>query len=64
VGGDVAYGHCIQHATMTDKSGRKVAMTVRITGGYRKINGQWLIAHEHVSIPVDLATMRPVMDSK
>jgi ketosteroid isomerase-like protein len=39
-------------------------MTVRVTDGYKKVNGQWLIAHEHVSIPVDLATMKGVPDSK
>jgi uncharacterized protein (TIGR02246 family) len=64
VGGDIAYGHCIQHATMTDKAGKKVEMTVRVTDGYKKVNGQWLISHEHVSIPVDLDTMKPVLDSK
>ncbi len=64
VGGSVAYGHSIQHATMTDKAGKKVEMTVRVTDGYKKVNGQWLISHEHVSVPVDLDTMKPVLDSK
>ena len=64
VGGDVAYGHSIQSVTMTDKKGKKTSMTVRVTDGYKKVNGQWLIAHEHVSIPVDLATMKGVPDSK
>lgn len=39
-------------------------VTVRVTDGYKKINGQWLISHEHVSVPVDLATMKPDLDSK
>ena len=64
VGGNVAYGYSIQRATMTDKTGKKVEMTVRVTDGYKKINGQWLISHEHVSVPVDLNTMKPVLDSK
>lgn len=64
VGGDVAYGHSIQSGTFTDKNGKKVSMTVRVTDGYKKVNGQWLIAHEHVSIPVDLATMKGIPDSK
>jgi len=64
VGGDVAYGHSIQSVTTTDKKGKKVNLTVRVTDGYKKVNGQWLIAHEHVSIPVDLATMKGVPDSK
>ena len=63
-GGDVAYGHSIQHASLADKKGKKTEMTVRVTDGYKKVNGQWLIAHEHVSVPVDLATMKPDLDSK
>jgi ketosteroid isomerase-like protein len=57
-GGDVAYSHSIQHVTLTDKDGKQTAMTVRVSDGYKKVNGQWLIAHEHVSIPVDLETMK------
>jgi uncharacterized protein (TIGR02246 family) len=64
VGGDIAYGHSIQHTIMTDKDGKKVEMTVRVTDGYKKINGQWLISHEHVSVPVDFETMKPDLDSK
>jgi ketosteroid isomerase-like protein len=59
-GGDIAYGHSIQHASFTDKD----ELTVRVTDGYKRVNGQWLIAHEHVSIPVDLATLKPDPVSK
>ena len=64
VGGNVAYGHSIQHATMTDKKGKKMEMTVRVTDGYKKVNGQWLISHEHVSVPVNFTTMKPDLNSK
>lgn len=64
VGGNVAYSHSIQHAIMTDKKGKKMDMTVRVTDGYKKINGQWLISHEHVSVPVNFATMKPDINSK
>lgn len=64
VGGDVAYGHSIQSVTLTDKKGKKVSATVRVTDGYKKVNGQWVIAHEHVSIPVEMTTMKGVPDSK
>jgi uncharacterized protein (TIGR02246 family) len=64
VGGNIAYGHSIQQTIMTDKAGKKVPLTVRVTDGYKKVNGQWLISHEHVSIPVDLDTMKPDLDSK
>ncbi len=64
VGGDVAYGHNVQRTAFTDQAGKKTEVTVRVTDGYKKINGQWLISHEHVSVPVDLATMKPDLDSK
>lgn len=64
-GGDVAFGHSIQHVKGTLKEGnKKMDFTVRVTDGYKKVNGQWLIAHEHVSFPVDLMTGKADMDSK
>jgi uncharacterized protein (TIGR02246 family) len=62
--GDVAYGHSIQHFAGSMKDGKKLEATVRVTDGYRKVNGQWLIAHEHVSVPVDLATAKADLTSK
>jgi uncharacterized protein (TIGR02246 family) len=64
VGGDVAYSHSIQSGSETDKDGKKIFMTVRVTDCYKKVDGQWLISHEHVSVPVDLAAMKPDLDSK
>jgi uncharacterized protein (TIGR02246 family) len=63
-GGDVAYGHSIQHGIGTMKDGKKMEFTVRVTDGYKRVNGQWLIAHEHVSFPVDLATGKADLSSK
>lgn len=64
VGGNVAYSHSIQHATFADKKGKKIEMTVRVTDGYKKIGGQWLISHEHVSAPINFTTMKPDLNSK
>lgn len=63
-GGTIAYSHSIQHSTATGKDGKKTEITVRVTDGYKKVNGHWLIAHEHVSIPVDLATMKPDLNAR
>ena len=62
--GKLAYGHSIQHVIMTKKDGSKADFTVRVTDCYRKIRGKWLIAHEHVSVPVDLLTGKPDLASK
>jgi uncharacterized protein (TIGR02246 family) len=57
--GDVAYGHSIQDGHFTAKDGSTTKLVVRVTDVYRKIDGKWLIVQEHVSVPVDLATMKP-----
>jgi uncharacterized protein (TIGR02246 family) len=57
--GSVAYGHNVQDAHFTAKDGSKTELVVRVTDVYRKIGGKWKIVMEHVSIPVDLDTMKP-----
>jgi len=59
VNGDLGFSHSIQHVTGTDTQGHTVDRTVRVTDGYRKIGGNWLIVLEHVSVPVDLRTGKP-----
>lgn len=56
VDGNVGFGSCFTNITGTDMQGHPVDRTVRVTAGYRKISGNWLIVHEHISLPVDLAT--------
>jgi ketosteroid isomerase-like protein len=62
--GKLGYGHNIQHSTLTDKDGKKAVFIFRVSNGYRKLNGKWLISHEHVSMPVDLATGKADLASK
>ena len=57
--GGMAYSHSIQHVTGTDMKGKPIEFAVRVTDVYRKIKGQWLIVHEHVSVPVNFDTLRP-----
>jgi ketosteroid isomerase-like protein len=63
-GGGVAFSHSIQRVTGTTKDGKPFDLTVRVTDGYRKVGGHWLVAHEHVSVPVDLETKTPDLSSK
>lgn len=63
-GGLLAYSHSIQRVTGTDTKGKPIDLTVRVTDVYRKINGHWLIQHEHISVPVDLDTGKPDLASK
>ena len=61
---NLAYGHNIQRVAGTDKAGKAIDLTVRVTDVYKKIKGHWLIVHEHVSVPVDLDTGKPDLSSK
>ena len=61
---NLAYSHSIQHLAGTDKQGKKLDLTVRVTDVYKKTRGGWRIIHEHVSVPVDLATDKPDLASK
>ena len=62
--GKLAYSHSIQPAIVRGKDGSKFSLAVRVTDGYRKINGKWLITQEHVSVPVDLASGKPDLASR
>jgi len=61
---NLAYGHSIQRVAGTDKQGKPLDLTVRVTDVYKKLKGHWLIIHEHVSVPVDLDTGKPDLASK
>jgi len=62
--GNLAYGHGIFRTNGPDKDGKPLDLTVRVTDVFRKINGKWLVIHEHVSWPVDLATGKADLSSK
>ena len=61
---NLAYSHSIQRVAGTDKQGKKLDFTVRVTDVYQRIRGRWFIVHEHVSVPVDLNTDKPDLASK
>ncbi|GAC1402985.1 MAG: hypothetical protein NVSMB64_03740 [Candidatus Velthaea sp.] len=62
ISGDVAYGHSLQHFIgRSTADGKKTDIVVRVTDVYRKIGAKWLIVQEHVSVPLDVKTMAPVL---
>jgi uncharacterized protein (TIGR02246 family) len=60
----LGYGHNIQRLTCTTANGTVQDLTVRVTDGYEKRDGKWLIAQEHISVPVDLGTGKADLSSK
>lgn len=59
---DAAIAHMLIRAGGTLKNGQEVGFWVRTTDGCRRSNDEWLITHEHVSLPVDPMSRSAVMD--
>ncbi|WP_329407484.1 nuclear transport factor 2 family protein [Nocardia vinacea] len=63
VGDDVALGHGFGRLSGTLKNGSATSgMWVRVTFGFRKIDGDWLITHDQASVPFDISTGKGVTD--
>jgi uncharacterized protein (TIGR02246 family) len=60
--GDVAFCHNLSHVRSIRMSGEQADYWVRVTSGLRRTNGRWLIAHEHISMPIDMMSMRAVKE--
>jgi ketosteroid isomerase-like protein len=60
--GDLAFTHSFNRLSGTLKNGSRMGFWVRVTVCFRKIDGNWLIVHDHVSVPLDVATGRGVVD--
>lgn len=63
IGGDVAFGHAFGRLSGTMKNGVATAgMWVRVTYGLRRIDGTWRIAHDQVSVPLDILSGNGMVD--
>jgi ketosteroid isomerase-like protein len=60
--GEAAIAHMLIRAGGTLKNGQEVGFWVRATDGCRRSDGEWLITHEHISLPVDPMSRSAVMD--
>jgi ketosteroid isomerase-like protein len=62
VGDDVAFAYSFNRFSGTLENGDTIGPWVRYTAGFRKIDGTWFIAHDHVSLPVDFRSGRALLD--
>lgn len=63
VDGTVAFGHGFGRLSGTLESGAATSgMWVRVTLCFRKVDGDWLITHDQVSVPFDMRSGRGVVD--
>jgi uncharacterized protein (TIGR02246 family) len=49
-----AFCHFVGHVKGARKNGEKADYHVRVTTCFQKANGQWLVGHEHVSMPATM----------
>ena len=63
-GGNLAFSHSIVHVSGKKPDDGVIDHNARVTHVYEKMNGKWLIIHEHVSVPIDLSTGKPDFQSK
>jgi len=53
VSGNIAFTYGMDHWMITGKDGKQIELVFRFTDVLKKLNGTWLIVHEHLSFPVD-----------
>jgi uncharacterized protein (TIGR02246 family) len=62
--GDVAFCHYLYRVSGTQKRAGEIDMWVRATVCLRRVDGRWLIAHEHNSAPFDPESGKAALDSR
>lgn len=61
-GADVAFCHSLSHVKATRTNGEKADYWVRVTVGFQKQSGRWMMIHDHVSMPHNMETMKAVSE--
>jgi ketosteroid isomerase-like protein len=63
-GDEVAFSHSLNHVMATKTGGGALDMWWRATVCYRKIDGEWMVTHEHQSVPFDVESGKASLDLK
>ena len=63
-GDDVAFSHGISHVSATKTDGGQLDMWWRTTLCLRKIDGKWMVTHDHNSVPFDPENGKASLDLK
>jgi uncharacterized protein (TIGR02246 family) len=63
-GDDTAFSHSLNHVSATKTDGQKIDMWWRATICYRKLDGQWMVAYEHNSVPFDAESGKASLNLK
>ena len=60
--GEIAVAHMLHRTSGTLENGREVGYWVRATVCCQRADHRWVITHEHISLPVDVASGSAAMD--
>jgi ketosteroid isomerase-like protein len=52
-GADVGFSHSVNRVSATTMEGQRLDMWWRATVCYRRIDGAWMVTHQHASVPFD-----------
>ena len=62
VSSDVAFAHMLHPDSGTRRNGQDVVVWVRATVCLQRVDGEWLITHEHISFPINPEEWSAVVD--
>ncbi|MES2821593.1 MAG: nuclear transport factor 2 family protein [Pseudomonadota bacterium] len=62
ISGDLGVVHFLFHCGGTDDKGQMQSCWMRVTQCFRQEGNQWLIAHEHFSMPCDMESGKTLSD--
>ena len=63
-GETLAFSHGLSHVSATRTDGGQLDMWWRTTVCFRKIDGKWMVTHEHNSVPFDVKSGKASLDLK
>ena len=63
-GGDLGIIHAVERLSGKLKNGQLSDLWLRATSAVQKIDGKWLIVHDHISVPIDFESGKAVLDLK
>jgi uncharacterized protein (TIGR02246 family) len=63
-GDHVAFAHSLNRVSATTTDGKKLDMWWRATVCYRRIDGAWIVTHEHASVPFDVESGQASLNLK
>jgi uncharacterized protein (TIGR02246 family) len=59
---NVAFCHSVNRVSSVGKDGGASRTWLRATVGFEKVDGKWLVTHEHISVPFEMKTGMAALD--